>query len=106
MKSEKKPAKKPPLEKTIVGNVISQAKRMGWLPINMHGNQFSLKGLPDVLVVKDGTAAWMEVKRPGHHPTRIQEHRMRQLSDFGCRVTVVFSAADARHFLESVDPRN
>ena len=45
MKSGKKPAKKPPLEKTIVGNVISQAKRMGWLPINMHGNQFSLKGL-------------------------------------------------------------
>jgi len=67
-----------------------------------HGNAYSVKGLPDVLVIKDGRAAWMEVKRPGEDPTRIQEHRMRELSRSGCPVTVVRSAGDAREFLEAI----
>ena len=68
----------------------------------MHGNAFMLAGLPDVLVIKGGRAAWMEVKRPGEEPSKIQLHRMRELAGHGCPVAVVFSAADARHFLESV----
>jgi hypothetical protein len=61
-----------------------------------------VKGLPDVLVIKEGRAAWMEVKRPGEDPTRIQEHRMRELAKVGCPVTVVRSVGDARGFLEAI----
>lgn len=68
-----------------------------------HGNAYSVKGLPDVLVIKGGRAAWLEVKRPGEDPTRIQEHRMRELSRSGCPVTVVRSAGDAREFLAAVE---
>ena len=92
-----------PLEKTIVARVIDQAKTMGWIAFKMHGNQFAVKGLPDVLVIKNGRAAWMEVKRPGNQPTRIQEHRMRDLSNAGCPVAVVYSAQDARHFLMAIE---
>lgn len=95
-------ARKGPLEKTIVAKVMAQAKSLGWWPAKMHGNAFMLAGLPDVLVIKDGRAAWMEVKRPGEEPSKIQLHRMRELAGHGCPVAVVFSAADARHFLESV----
>ncbi|MDA0817552.1 MAG: VRR-NUC domain-containing protein [Planctomycetota bacterium] len=95
-------ARKIPLEKTIVAKVMAEARRLGWWSMKNHGNAYSLKGLPDVLVIKEGRAAWMEVKRPGEDPTRIQLHRMRDLAAAGCPVAVVRSAGDAREFLEAI----
>lgn len=92
----------PPLEKVIVSRVIAECRRLGWWAMKNHGSQFSVAGLPDVLAIKDGRAAWMEAKRPGEEPTRIQEHRMRELAAVGCPVAVVRSAADARRFLEAL----
>jgi hypothetical protein len=43
----------------------------------------------------------MEAKVPGNEPSKIQLHRMRELAAAGCPVAVVYSAADARHFLET-----
>ena len=54
------------------------------------------------MVIKDGRVAWMEVKRPGEEPTRVQLHRQRELASHGCHVTTVTSAADAREFLEGI----
>lgn len=90
------------LERVIVGKVMSEARRLGWWATKMHGNQFMLAGLPDVLALKNGRAAWMEVKRPGESPTKVQEHRMRELARAGCAVSVVRSADDARRFLEGL----
>jgi Holliday junction resolvase len=92
--------RKSPLERTIVAKVIAAAKSLGWFAIKIHGNAFQMAGLPDVLAVKGGRAVWMECKRPGEEPTRVQVHRMRELSEAGCPCTVVFSAGDAREFLE------
>ena len=94
--------KKPPLEKTIVNNVMAVARSMGYWTMKNHGSQFSVAGLPDVLLIKEGRAVWLEAKRPGEEPTRIQEHRMRELIGFGCPVAVVRSAGDAKAFLESL----
>lgn len=90
------------LEKTIVAKVLGEARRLGWWAMKNHGSAFSVKGLPDILVIRDGRAAWMEAKRPGEHPTRIQEHRMRELAAAGCPVAVVRSVGDAREFLEAI----
>jgi hypothetical protein len=54
------------------------------------------------LCIKAGRAVWLEAKRPGEEPTRIQEHRMRELIKVGCPVAVVRSAGDAKAFLESL----
>lgn len=94
--------RKPPLEKTIVANVMAAARQRGWWAMKQHGSAFSVAGLPDVLVIKDGRAAWMEVKRPGETPTKIQFHMMRVLAEAGCPVVVVTSAGDAIEFLESI----
>ena len=94
--------KKPPLEKTIVNNVMAVARSMGYWAMKNHGSQFSVAGLPDVLLIKEGRAVWLEAKRPGEEPTRIQEHRMRELIGVGCPVAVVRSAGDAKAFLESL----
>lgn len=91
-----------PLESTIVKKVMAQAKALGWLPLKQHGSAFSLAGIPDVLAIRDGRAAWLEVKRPGQHPTEIQIVRHRQLRDCGCPVAVVRSAAEAKEFLEAI----
>lgn len=96
------PSRRAPLEKTIVNNVLAMARRLGWWAMKNHGSQYAVAGLPDVLAIKDGKAVWMEAKRPGEEPTRIQEHRLRELAAAGCPVAVVRSACDARQFLERV----
>lgn len=93
--------RKAPLEKTIVANVMAQGRALGYWVTKFHGNAYSMAGVPDVLAIKDGRAYWMEVKRPGEEPTRIQLHRMRELKAAGCPVAVVTSAAEARDFLEN-----
>ena len=63
-----------------------------------------MAGLPDLLVIKQGQAAWMEVKVPGKDPTRLQQHRIREIiEDAGCPATVVRSVGDAKEFLEAID---
>ena len=91
-----------PSERSIVARVIDAARALGWWATKIHGNAFQLAGLPDVLCIKDGRARWIECKRPGEEPTKLQSHRMRELADAGCRVAVVRSAADARVFLENI----
>lgn len=91
-----------PLEKTIVANGMAVAKSMGFWCCKMHGSQFSLSGLPDVLCIKDGRAYWIEFKRPGEEPTKIQQHRIRELIAAGCPSTVCRSAGDVKEFLGSV----
>lgn len=90
-----------PLEKVIVARVMDEARRLGFFAYKMHGGPFSVRGLPDVLAIKQGRAYWMEAKRPGEEPTRVQVARMRELAAAGCSVAVVTSAADARVFLEN-----
>lgn len=68
----------------------------------MHGSQYSLAGIPDVLCVRGGRAVWMEAKRPGEKPTRIQMRRMEELTSAGCPCAVITSAGEARVFLENV----
>lgn len=87
------------LEKRIVANVMAAARKLGWWTYKTHGSQFGVAGIPDILAIKDGKAAWMEAKRPGQKPTRIQERRMQELSGFGCPVAVVTSASEAVEFL-------
>ena len=89
-----------PLESRITANIMATARGMGWYVIKMHGSAFSLKGTPDVLALKDGRAVWMEVKRPGQHPTKVQQMRMLELEGAGCPCATVRSPADARTLLE------
>jgi Holliday junction resolvase len=91
------------LEKTIVANIMDEARRLGWWCMKNHGNAYSLKGLPDILAIKRGFAAWMEVKLPGEEPTRIQLHRIRELIAAGCAATTVWSVGDAIEFLTAID---
>jgi len=94
--------RKAPLEKTIVANVMAQGRASGFWVTKFHGNAFTMSGVPDVLLIRNGRAVWLECKRPGEEPTKIQTHRMRELASAGCPVAVVTSAAEAKAFLETL----
>jgi len=94
--------RKAPLEKTIVANVMAQGRASGFWVTKFHGNAFTMSGVPDVLLIRNGRAVWLECKRPGEEPTKIQNHRMRELATAGCPVAVVTSAAEAKAFLETL----
>lgn len=89
-----------PSEKSIVAKGMAEAKRLGYFCIKIHGNQYQMAGIPDVLCLRDGRAYWIEFKRPGEQPTKLQVHRMKQLEEAGCPTTVACSVGDVRAFLE------
>lgn len=79
------------------------ARSLGFFALKIHGNQYQMAGIPDVLCLKGGRAFWIEFKRPGETPTKLQVHRMQQLEGVGCPTAVACSAAEVRAFLESVE---
>lgn len=91
-----------PSEASIVAKGMAEAKRLGFFAIKIHGNQYQMAGIPDVLCLRGGRAYWIEFKRPGEEPTKLQVHRMRQLEEAGCLTTVACSVGDVRAFLEPV----
>lgn len=47
-------------------------------------------GIPDLLLLKNGKARFVEVKRPNGHPTKLQQYRIQQLRDMGFDVQVKY----------------
>ena len=91
-----------PTEKSIVAKGMAVARGLGFYAVKLHGSAYSLAGIPDVLCLKGGKAYFIEFKRPGEEPTKIQQHRIRELIAHGCPTTVCRSAGDVKEFLEAV----
>jgi Holliday junction resolvase len=91
-----------PTEKSIVAKGMAVARGLGFYAVKLHGSAYSLAGIPDVLCLRDGKAYFIEFKRPGEEPTKIQQHRIRELIAHGCPTTVCRSPGDVREFLEAV----
>jgi Holliday junction resolvase len=93
-----------PRESVIVASIIKTATGLGWWAKKLHGNQFQV-GLPDVLCIKNGVAAFMEVKQPGRKPTKLQAHQMEEIMQKGgAPCCVVTSKEAAAAFLSLVQP--
>jgi hypothetical protein len=78
---------------------MAAGRELGFYPIKYHGGAYTLAGIPDVLFLRDGRAYFVEFKRPGEKPTKLQEHRMRELEVIGCPTAVCTSAGQVREFL-------
>ncbi len=66
-------------------------KREGWFSIKTWGGPYQRPGLPDILVVANGRAVFLELKRPGNRPTELQEATMAELELAGALVRVVYT---------------
>jgi hypothetical protein len=55
------------------------AQSQGWLTMKYTGE----RGYPDRIFIKEGVTVWIELKREGEEPTRVQYYQMKRLKDRG-----------------------
>lgn len=87
-KSEgRKQATAAPLESEIQRRIIKRWEADGYLMVKVQ--LCNKAGFPDLIALKDGKAAFIEVKRPGQKPRPLQEYRHEQLRNAGFDVFVL-----------------
>jgi len=113
--------KKSPKESTIVRSILDELRTRGrdvWFRKN-HGGPFGAAGVPDIEVVfrpvfrpantpANELGSWngpaivvfLEVKKPGEKPTKIQEQTIFMLKQAGAYACIVFSKPEAIKYLE------
>ena len=87
-------------ESAIVNRICKELKRLDIYHEKRHGDMYARRGQPDLLVVVEGKAIFLEVKRPGQHPTLLQSHRLVQCRHAGAVAEVVRSWEDVSEILE------
>lgn len=87
-----------------VSKAIMKAWReRGAFCFKVWGSAHQMSGVPDIVGVYRGTFVACETKMPGNEPSRIQLHRIAQITAAGGRVVVAYSVGDALQLLESID---
>ena len=87
-------------EKDLVQQILALARKQGYWAMKIHGSPYqSPRGLPDILLIRNGVASWIEVKIGGDEPTVLQEAIHEKLRAAGCRVTTVWTLEEAKWFL-------
>jgi hypothetical protein len=71
----------------------------------VHGGARQKAGSPDPCVVWYGRSVWLEVKRPGETPTRLQWQRIDEIREAGGVADVVESVPQAAAVLEAARPQ-
>jgi Holliday junction resolvase len=82
-------------EAGLVRRMKEALERDGWLVRKIQGTAFSRKGMPDLIVVKDGFHCWIEAKQEGGKLTPIQAVEHATLKAFGARVFVAYTPKGA-----------
>lgn len=76
-----------PLESAVQRKIIQRYEKEGYLVVKI--DLCNKPGFPDLMLLKDGKASFVEVKRPGGKVRPLQEYRHRQLRDLGFDVSVM-----------------
>lgn len=77
---------KPKLESVIQSSLIKKYESQGYMVVKLILTNKS--GIPDLLLLKDGKASFVEVKREGQKPRPLQEYRIKELRSLGFEVHV------------------
>lgn len=93
------PEQKVTKEVTAYLDTLKKAKRAIWWT-KLHGSSMQQRGLPDLMVVLNGQAIFMKIKKPGGKATILQTHLLCKLQAAGARAGVVTSVDDARRLVE------
>lgn len=75
------------LESRIQSRIIERYQQQGWICVRLI--QTNLNGIPDLLLLREGKARFIEVKRPGNKPEPLQAFRIEQLRRAGFEVEVM-----------------
>ena len=86
-------------EAYIEKTVTDWAKERGWIVLKFtpRGD----RGWPDRLFISRwGSHVWIEFKRPGKEPTKLQHKRLQQLQDNKCHAVWTNSIEDGINYLK------
>lgn len=81
-------------------------KSQGIFCFKVHGSEFMVAGLPDIVACMDGYFLGIEVKMPGNSPSERQLYVHSLIADSGGVVIVATSVDEVRTFVESQRSRN
>lgn len=76
-----------PLESVVQRKIIAHYEALGYIVVKI--SLCNINGFPDLMLLKNGVARFIEVKRPGGKPRPLQLYRHQQLRDAGFRVDVI-----------------
>jgi hypothetical protein len=93
----------PPVrEKTITNSIMKAARERGWWCLKLAAGPWQTPGLPDLLLIKDGVARFIEVKASTGRVTPHQQAKMTEIERYaGARCDVVRSRDEALAALDS-----
>lgn len=80
------------LESKIQSRIIKHLEAQGYYVVKLLLT--NKNGIPDLLLLKDGVASFVEVKRPGEKPRPLQIFRMNELSKIGFKCEVLNKVED------------
>ena len=81
------------LESEIQSFTIKLLESKGWLVVKII--QTSKNGWPDLQAIKNGITIYIECKRQGEHPVKLQVFRHEQIEKAGAKVFVIDSKENA-----------
>lgn len=76
-----------PLERDIQRRIIKRYQEEGYMVVKVILT--NKDGFPDLMLLKDGIAKFIEVKRPGEKPRPLQVYRINELRAQGFEVQVL-----------------
>jgi Holliday junction resolvase len=88
------------LESQVEAGLVRYAKKHG-----IYTRKFtspSQRGVPDRIFIYEGVVLFMEIKRPGEEPTKLQHHELLQLQNVGAAAAWVDSVARGKEILDAV----
>lgn len=87
-----------PLEKDIETQVCKYAKSHGWLVYKFSSP--NNRGVPDrIFITPKGSTVFVEFKRKGKMPTKLQEHVHETLKNQGCAVWVIDDVQEGKQMV-------
>ena len=88
------------LESDIEGKASTYAENIGYISLKVRVT--GQRGWPDHLFInRHGYHLWIEFKKPGEKPSKLQEHRIKQLGDQGADACWTDNFAEAKRILDA-----
>ena len=92
-------------ESGLSRKIMEELRLHGWFCWKQHGNEYTMKGIPDVIVCAEGFFFGLETKNPEDRNkedehTRRQAHIHQQMRDAGGIAQVVCSPEEAVEVIE------
>ena len=84
-------------ESAVQRAIVKHAKAQGWWTLKL--NLFGMRGIPDLLCLRDGDYRWIEVKRPGAAARPLQKKIHTIMRRYGAVIAVIDNLEDAQEFL-------